>query len=307
MIRAGRLPASFFGGCVMRKTRVAARLVGRVVVCGVAATLLAGMLAACDVFGGGTSTGGIPSVTIGAKDFSFDMPDTAPTGLVSLTINNTGKQPHQANIARLNDGVTRQQVEEALKNNPDSALPLLTFVGGPNTIDPGKSQTVVVDMPPGNYVALCFVPDPSKEGKPHLADGMVKFFTVNQGSGEKLAEPKDDGLVTLRDFAFEMPGTPRVGTVTWKVWNHGTQPHELTLIKLAQGKTMQDVEMFMQRPTGQPPYSNEGGIGALAPEHSGWATLNLGAGDYVALCFVPDPSTGKAHYTMGMLTPFTVQ
>jgi len=30
-------------------------------------------------------------------------------------------------------------------------------------------------------------------------------------------------------------------------------------------------------------------------------------GNYVAVCFVPDPASGKAHAELGMITPFTVQ
>jgi uncharacterized cupredoxin-like copper-binding protein len=278
--------------------------------------ILAGALAGCDFpgmgTGGSTTTRQIPSVTIGAKDMSFDMPESMPaSGLLSITIDNQGQQPHQTNIARLNDGVTQDQFTNALKTNPNQALGMATFVGGPNTIDPGKSQTVVVDMPPGNYVAICFLNDTNDPAKTHADEGMIKYFTVPQSSGAQPAELRDNGLVTLHDFSIELPsaGPFHAGQITWKVWNHGGQPHEMTLMKLAQGKTEQDMIAYLgqQTPAGPPPFSDAGGMGGLGLDKSGWVTLTLEAGNYVALCFVPDMASGKPHFMLGMHQAFTVR
>jgi hypothetical protein len=35
--------------------------------------------------------------------------------------------------------------------------------------------------------------------------------------------------------------------------------------------------------------------------------LNPTPGNYMALCFVPDPTTGKPHFALGMITSFSVQ
>ncbi len=34
-----------------------------------------------------------------------------------------------------------------------------------------------VDLAAGNYLLVCFLPD-AKDGKPHLAHGMIKEFTI---------------------------------------------------------------------------------------------------------------------------------
>ncbi len=36
---------------------------------------------------------------------------------------------------------------------------------------------IVVDLKPGNYLAICNIPDPAS-GKPHSALGMIKEFMV---------------------------------------------------------------------------------------------------------------------------------
>lgn len=263
--------------------------------------------------GGGNSTGSaqIPSVAMGAKEMAFSVPDHMPaSGLLSITFTNQGKQPHQANIARLNDGVTPDQVTAVLKTNPDQVVSMVTFVGGPNSVDPGKSQAVVVDMPPGTYVAICYEQDVNDPSKSHVTEGMYAYFTVPSTSGVKPAEPQDNGVVILRDFGIDLPGDSPFssGPVTWKVWNHGGQPHELTLLKLAAGKTENDALAYLQQqnPAGPPPFSDAGGMAALGLDKSGWVTLSLDAGSYIALCFVTDPASGKPHFMLGMSRSFTV-
>jgi hypothetical protein len=188
---------------------------------------------------------------------------------------------------------------------------MVTFVGGPNTVDPGQSQTVVVDMPPGTYLAACFVPDVTNPSKAHIEEGMSKYFTVPQSSGAAPAEPRDAGLVTLHDFGIALPAAGRfsAGQTTWKVWNHGGQPHEMALLKLAQGESDQDAIAYLEQehPAGPPPFSDAGGIGGLGLDKSGWVTLNLTPGNYVALCYVPDPTSGQPHFMMGMHQAFAVQ
>jgi uncharacterized cupredoxin-like copper-binding protein len=50
-------------------------------------------------------------------------------------------------------------------------------LGGIAGLAPGNSAYFEVDLTPGNYALACFVPD-SKDGKPHIAHGMVKEFKV---------------------------------------------------------------------------------------------------------------------------------
>lgn len=267
------------------------------------ATLLVGVsvLAACAPEPQSTT---MPNVTLTAKDFAFEMPERLPGGLVSITFDNQGKEPHQANLARLHDGVTREQLQQAMQGPPEQALSLVSFVGGPNIVDPGMHQTVVVDLPAGQYVAICFIASP--DGHSHVEKGMTTFFTVDAPASEQPAAPTTSELVTLKDFAIEVPETLSPGATTWKVWNNGSQPHEVGLMRLAEGKTMSDLEAFMQDPSGDQPFAYVGGMAALDPGKSAWVTLTLEPGEYVGLCFVPDPSTGKAHMELGMMQSFTV-
>ncbi len=134
----------------------------------------------------------VPQVTITAKDFSFAMPDTLQTGLVDITLTNQGTQPHNAQLERLNNGVTQAQVLAAFTKGPDALLPLLSSYGGASTVDPGQSQEVILNIAQGQYIMLCFVS--GLDNIPHFIKGMYKFFTVNGPSNaNQVSQPQVNG------------------------------------------------------------------------------------------------------------------
>ena len=51
-------------------------------------------------------------------------------------------------------------------------------MGGISAMPKGAVGYVSVNLPPGEYALMCFLPD-AKDGKPHLAHGMVKQFTIS--------------------------------------------------------------------------------------------------------------------------------
>lgn len=246
----------------------------------------------------------IPEITVMAHEYAFDLPKAIPAGLVRVRFEVHGQEPHHAQFARLNDGVTFEQFVAALQKGENEALPLITFPGGAAPIDPGSKSSVVINLPVGNYVMLCFVPSP--DGVPHLAKGMVTPFTVVE-SQNQAPEPEAQATIKLVDFSFVLPTDIKAGKQIWKVVNEGSQIHEINLMKLAEGKTIEDVMAWAQKPEGQPPFANVGGYNGMDPKATGWIDLDLTPGDYIAICHVPDPATGKAHELLGMVLPFTVQ
>jgi uncharacterized cupredoxin-like copper-binding protein len=272
--------------------------------------ILALLLAACNTASTGAKVAlaaQIPEITIKAADFSFDAPAQIEAGLVKIKLVNDGQEPHHAQIVRLNDGVTLEQFQAALQEGEAAAFPLVAFVGGPGLVDPGLSTQVTLDLTPGQYVLLCFIP--SHDGVPHLAKGMVRPLEVVAGTDKAQAsqsQPQADATVKLLDFSFVLPAEIKTGRQIWQIVNEGQQPHEIMLIKLAAGKGIADVQAFLHSPEGAPPFSQIGGFQAINPGASGWLNLNLIPGEYVAICHIPDPASGHAHSELGMIMPFTV-
>ena len=260
------------------------------------------ILAACSGIPGAAQPA---NITIKAHDYSFEAPAQIEAGLVSITLENEGQEPHHVQLARLNDDVTMEQFQAMLQQGPEAALPLVTLDGGPGVLPSGKSQQVTVELTPGHYVLLCFVPSP--DGVPHLAKGMITPLEVVAGAEERqVSEPKADGTVRMLDFSFVLPSEIKAGPQVWEVTNEGQQPHEIALIKLAEGKTMVDVQAFMHSPAGAPPFEDAGGLQGIDSGETAWVNLDLQPGNYAALCHIPDPASGRAHEELGMVLPFAV-
>jgi len=188
---------------------------------------------------------------------------------------------------------------------------------------------VILDLEPGQYVALCFVESP--DGVPHLAKGMVQSFEVASGGTPPAAtEPQAASTVVLRDFTFELPAQIAAGPQVWEVVNEGPQPHEIALLKLAEGVAPEQVQGMIVGPSaspeadhemaspaaapqgspaaaGPPPFEPVGGMQALASGLRGWIVLDLEPGYYLAVCFVPDPASGQPHAELGMVASFSVE
>lgn len=247
----------------------------------------------------------IPHLVVKAHDFSFELPDTIEAGLVRVTLEDHGEEPHHVQFARLNDGVTFEQFVAELQKGPEgAAMTMITFPGGAAAVDPGMNTSVIIDFPPGNYVLLCLVPSP--DGVPHIAKGMVTPLTV-LANAKQYEAPAAQATVKLLDFSFALPSEIKAGKQLWQVVNEGTQPHEINLMKVAEGKTMDDIMAWMHEPTGAPPFSNVGGYNGIDPQKVGWMELDLTPGQYIAICHIPDPASGKPHDALGMVLPFIVK
>ncbi len=247
-------------------------------------------------------------LNVKALDYRYEMPAQIEAGLVTVVMENAGQEPHHAQLVRLNDDVTVEQFQAALQSgNQQAVTRVITLPGGPAAVDPGMSQAVTLNLTPGQYFLLCFVP--SHDGVPHIAKGMIAPLTViAPKAGQPVATaPVADQTIKFVDFSYVLPTDIKAGKQVWQVVNEGTQPHEVTLIKLAEGKTMEDVMRFMMQPAGAPPFANVGGFQAIDPGKRAYLHLNLTPGNYVALCHIPDPASGKPHEQLGMVLPFTVK
>jgi len=116
-------------------------------------------------------------------DFAFTTMPEVHAGPVTLEVTNSGQEPHEMVVVRL-EGIGLDQLLSMLTQPPDSAQapagpPPFTFVGGMQGIMPGAHGWVGLDLTPGEYALICFIPSPAHEGKPHVALGMARAFTVS--------------------------------------------------------------------------------------------------------------------------------
>jgi hypothetical protein len=91
------------------------------------------------------------------------------------------------------------------------------------------------------------------------------------------------------------------------VENAGPQPHELVLLRLAPGKSVEDFGKWaMGGLKGPPPAMPLGGVGFLDNGGRGQFSADLTPGEYGLICFVPDAKDGRPHLAHGMMRQLKV-
>ena len=248
----------------------------------------------------------LPEITIDAADYSYSAPEMVSAGWVRVILTNSGTEPHHVQFMRLKDGVSVAQFEEALKQGEGPAMALVQQVGGVGAIAPTMTASAVLNLAEGQYVILCLIPSPG-DGAPHFVKGMINSLTVQAAEGAAAGEPSASLAVRLQDYSFEMPAALPAGPLTIQVTNDGPEPHEFNILKLTEGKTVEDVINFLNAGGGPPPFIPVGGMNGLDVGATGYAELNLEAGEYVAICNIPSPKAeGDPHFALGMFKQFSV-
>jgi hypothetical protein len=281
--------------------------------------------------------GDYPTVAFTARDYAFfDLPASVPGGLTRLSMTQEGPSDHHAMFMRLNEGATADDFMTALQAGDFGAiLGAATSLGGPNAGAVGTTTNFIVDLTPGQYMVVCLIPD-EETGLPHAAMGMLTPMEVTE-AGAAAEPPESDVAIDLVDFAFQgLSPEMAAGKQTWAITDTGEQLHELVVYKMAEGVPYSVAEsIILAPPAASPEASPEGmeempgevaspvaesspvaggplpfaGIGGSAPMNPGltnYLEVDLTAGDYFAICFVPDFETGAPHFALGMIMPFTV-
>lgn len=248
------------------------------------------------------------SLEVVAGEYSFELSaSTVAAGRLPLELRNEGGEPHQLMVARLHDGVTLDDYLVASHAGEGEASALVDEAGGINAVDAGATATGYADLEPGAYVVLCFLPSPA--GPSHLHEGMVAELTVVDAPATEAALDAPEAVqeITLSDFAFTLPEGGLAEAGAYRVVNAGVQDHEMSIMRIADGKTLPDVFAFLQGGfQGEQPLAFVGGAGGVEPGGDSYIDLDLAPGEYVAMCFIPDPGSGKRHAELGMVTPFTI-
>jgi hypothetical protein len=89
--------------------------------------------------------------------------------------------PHFVILQQVAEGTTTDQVLEALQSEEQGPPPAWFLPAGMETasLSPGRKMTVNYNLPAGQYVIMCFFPDPHMGGMPHALMGMLKMIHLH--------------------------------------------------------------------------------------------------------------------------------
>lgn len=244
-------------------------------------------------------------VSFTAKEYSFEGPDSIPAGLTMIHLTDAGKELHHVQLIKLDQGKTFADFQAGAKAMASGPPPAWVIpYGGVNPPAPGSTTEAMLVLEPGNYAVVCFVE--GADHVPHMMKGMARSLVVTPSPNANMTEPTADVTLTLSDYTFTFSKPLVAGKQMIKVENAAAQPHEVVLVQLAPGKTIEDLAKWVFEMKGPPPGKPIGGIPAFMKGKNTFFEADLAPGDYGMICFVPDAKDGKMHYTHGMTQQFKI-
>jgi len=124
---------------------------------------------------GAPATAPNADVTLTLADYNFLIDGALTAGKHTIKIENKGPQAHEIEIIRLAPGKTAKDFGAWVQTM--QGPPPANAIGGISATIPGTTSYINVDLTPGNYALVCFVPD-VKDGKAHIEHGMIKEVTI---------------------------------------------------------------------------------------------------------------------------------
>lgn len=130
------------------------------------------------------------AVEVVMAEMYFELPEEIETGPQVWKVLNNGLQLHHIVLSRVPEGTTEEQVLELASSfgppaTPEAGAtpvePALSFEDVEDVfyslvISEDQANWYALDLEPGTYAMICFLPDPS--GAQHVMLGMVEVFTI---------------------------------------------------------------------------------------------------------------------------------
>jgi hypothetical protein len=135
------------------------------------------------------------TIDVAAVDWAFGgIPLQVPAGEVAFRLTNLGTEYHEMNILRRLDSATQpwEEIAPGVMAGEESAMEQVEFVGHAWSPNGDTTGFAFVNLEPGEYAAICFIPIGSKQDMTeeevfsragpgydaHWQHGMLQEFTV---------------------------------------------------------------------------------------------------------------------------------
>src|SRR4029079_11093547 len=243
--------------------------------------------------------------TFSAWEHGFDGPDSLPGGQTTVRLRNKGKESHQLQFLKLDEGKSSADLAAALKASNGSVPPWAKHMGGPNGVGAGKASEATLYLEPGTYVIICGMP--GKNHQTHAVLGMQKALRVLESHAPP---PEFAGTFHMAMFEYEFVVVQplRKGRHTFYVINRGSQIHQASFVRLNPGASAEDVLAATEQDNpSRLPGNFVGGMTGLEPGRDGMFTAELTPGRYAILCFFSNPHVSESHAAKGMVMNFTIE
>lgn len=297
--------------------------------------LLALALTACQPKSPDSGASGEPQaepfvVEVVARDFTFEAPESVPSGWLTFRMRNAGMMPHFILFQKLPDTLSfeeyletvppafgvayehrdgelsyEQAIEKLVAQLPGWFWTDVKQMGGNGFASGDVTTETTLYLEPGRYTMECYVKTP--EGVFHTDLGMIRELTVT-GVNSGAPEPVADLHVRLTNFEFSPDRAPRAGqqviAVHFDEHPEGSLGNDLHVVQLESPDDLDAVVAWMDwlavdglRPP--EPGRFLGGTQEMPVGQTAYFTVDLEPGHYA---FVAETAGAR-----GMVYPFTIQ
>ena len=242
--------------------------------------------------------------TFSASDYRFEGPDTIPAGQTTVRLRNRGKEPHQLQLLKLEDGKSPADLSNALATGNGSVPSWAKQMGGPNGVHPGHASEATLYLEPGSYVIICGIP--GKQHQSHAGLGMQKALRV-MDTHPAPSEFQGNFHMAMFEYEFVVVQPLRKGRHTFYVINRGSLAHQASLVRLNPGASADDVLAAIdQGNSTRLPGTLVGGMSGLEPGRDGMFVADLTPGRYAIMCLFSNRHATESHAAKGMVMHFTI-
>jgi hypothetical protein len=220
-------------------------------------------------------------VEVRGDEYAFVLPERIEGGWTTLRLENTGEEPHEFALAKLEGDRTLADVRRVLTDpatQEEGPPSWVSIRAGIPTLQAGETASLAQQLEPGRYALICFLDGPS--GKPHFVDGMVSLVDVEGDAGADAPEP--DATLALGK-GLEAPEL-EAGERTLELRNDTEEPNAVFLVSYEPGKTDEDLVAWEEGGMkGPAPGSFHGGAIDVPPHSSVYYTYEFERGVQYAL------------------------
>ena len=243
----------------------------------------------------------MPPFRIVATDAGFEAPDRLAAGLRHIVFENRGSEIHEGMLVKLPKGMSADDYVAAVKKGslfPEGALDY----SGPGLTSPGVTAEMWLRVDPGQYIIICW-------NKGHDKTTRVQSFTVQEIGAADDRPPKEDVVLKLFDYRFELDRALRKGVQVIRVETPGPAMHEVDIFRLHEGSTVEDLKRWRKENENSP--SPAEALGGALDSHDisrvVWLRKEFVPGHYVLHCEMPVTNTKLNHADVGMVQEIEIK
>jgi hypothetical protein len=243
----------------------------------------------------------VPPFRIVATDAGFEAPEKLPAGLRHIVFENRGTEIHEGMLVKLPKGMSADDYVAAVKKGslfPEGALDY----SGLGLTSPGVTAEMWSRVDPGRYIIICW-------NKDHDKTTPVHSFTVEETGATDDRPPKEDVVLKLFDYRFELDRALRKGVQVIRVETPGPAMHEVDIFRLHEGSTVEDLKRWRKEKenSSSPAEALGGALDSHDIKRVVWLRKEFVPGRYVLHCEMPVTNTNLNHADVGMVREIEIK